>query len=166
MADLRIGVGRIWHESNSFCGLPTTLRDFLDDSSYGGVAVGADVLGRVDRRDEVTGIIEALDGDGGVEIVPLVNAGTLPSGLVAEDAVVVQAELTKVQEEIERLTGRLKLLEQTSAFSLVNVRLQAVPSEMPVDAGTDLTLAVGRSERFRASFTPPEGIDEFVVTWD
>lgn len=83
-----------------------------------------------------------------------------------EDAVTVQTELTKVQEEIERLTGRLKLLEQTSAFSLVNVRLQAVPSQMSVDGGTDLTLAVGRSEGFRASLIPPEGIDEFVVTWD
>ena len=106
MADLRIGVGRIWHESNSFCGLPTTLRSFLDDSSYGGVAVGADVLGRVDRRDEVTGIIEALGGGGGVEIVPLLNAGTLPSGLVAEDAVVfIEDALRRQLARSPRLDG-------------------------------------------------------------
>jgi len=83
-----------------------------------------------------------------------------------EDAIKVQTELTKVQDEMERLTGRLKLLEQTSAYSLVNVRLQAVPAEMPVDAGEDKTIAVGRWTQFRATLVPPEGIEDFVVTWD
>ncbi|MCH8101972.1 MAG: DUF4349 domain-containing protein, partial [Chloroflexi bacterium] len=83
-----------------------------------------------------------------------------------EDAIRVQTELTNVQADIERLKGRLTLLEQTSAFSLVSVDLRAVPIEMVVDAGPDLTLAVGRSTRFRVSFRPPEGIEDFEVVWD
>ena len=83
-----------------------------------------------------------------------------------EDALKVQNELTRVQEEIERLQGRIKFLEQTSAFSLVNVRLSLASVEMGVDAGADRTVSVGRAARFRATFEPPEGMEEFNYTWD
>ncbi len=83
-----------------------------------------------------------------------------------EDAIAVQTELTKVQSDLESLRGRLQLLEQTSAFSLVNIGLRAVPTEITVDAGLDLNLAVGSPVRFRASFTPPEDIEDFEITWD
>ena len=83
-----------------------------------------------------------------------------------EDALKVQNELTRVQEEIERLQGRIKFLEQTSAFSLVNVRLSLASVEMGVDAGADRTVSVGRVARFRATFEPPEGMEEFNYTWD
>ena len=71
-----------------------------------------------------------------------------------EDALKVQNELTRVQEEIERLQGRIKFLEQTSAFSLVNVRLSLASVDMGVDAGADRTVSVGRVARFRATFEP------------
>ena len=83
-----------------------------------------------------------------------------------EDALKVQNELTWVQEEIERLQGRIKFLEQTSAFSLVNVRLSLASVDMGVDAGADRTVSVGRVARFRATFEPPEGMEEFNYTWD
>ena len=83
-----------------------------------------------------------------------------------EDALKVQNELTRVQEEIERLQGRIKFLEQTSAFSLVNVRLSLDSVDMSVDAGADRTVSVGRVARFRATFEPPEGMEEFHYTWD
>ena len=83
-----------------------------------------------------------------------------------EDALKVQNELTRVQEEIERLQGRIKFLEQTSAFSLVNVRLSLDSVDMSVDAGSDRTVSVGRVARFRATFEPPEGMEEFNFTWD
>ena len=83
-----------------------------------------------------------------------------------EDALKVQNELTRVQEEIERLQGRIKFLEQTSAFSLVNVRLSLASVDMGVDAGADRTVSVGRVARFRATFEPPEGMEEFNYTWD
>ncbi len=83
-----------------------------------------------------------------------------------EDALKVQNELTWVQEEIEKLQGRIKFLEQTSAFSLVNVRLSLASVDMGVDAGADRTVSVGRVARFRATFEPPEGMEEFNYTWD
>ena len=37
---------------------------------------------------------------------------------------------------------------------------------MPVDAGPGKTVSVGQAARFRASFRPPEGIEEFQYKWD
>ena len=83
-----------------------------------------------------------------------------------EDILAVQRELTRVREDIERLTGRRRFLEQTSATSLVTVTLEAEPAVIAVDAGEDRVLAEGETARFRVLFTPPEGIDEFVYEWD
>jgi hypothetical protein len=83
-----------------------------------------------------------------------------------EDALEVQRELARLQVEIESHLGRIKLLEETAAFSLVNVSLNLAPMEMRVDAGEDRTFSVGEHARFRAEFYPPEGIDDFTFTWD
>ena len=83
-----------------------------------------------------------------------------------EDALKVQTELTRVQEEIERLLGRIKFLEQTSAFSLVNVTLRLAPVDMSVDAGADQTFSVNQFARFKATFRPPDDTEDFVFTWD
>ncbi len=83
-----------------------------------------------------------------------------------EDALKVQFELSRVQEDVERLKGRIKFLEQTSAFSLINVVLRLAPVDMSVDAGEDQTLSLGGVARFRASFIPPEGTDNFLFMWD
>ena len=83
-----------------------------------------------------------------------------------EDALEVRRELTWVSEEIERLRGRIELIERTAAYSLINVSLSRAPAEMSVDAGEDLTGAVGQPVRFRASLRPPEDITDFAATWD
>lgn len=83
-----------------------------------------------------------------------------------EDALDVQRELTHVQEQMEVIQGRIAYLEQTSAFSLVNVYLRLAPFDMRVDGGADQTVSVGEIARFRATFTPPEDIEDFVFTWD
>ena len=83
-----------------------------------------------------------------------------------EDALEVQRELTYLQAEIESLEGRVKFLQQTAAFSLINVEITLAPRTMQVDAGPDQTFSAGHPARFRATFTPPEGIDEFNFTWD
>ena len=83
-----------------------------------------------------------------------------------EDALAVQRELAILQVEIEAHLGRIKLLEETAAFSLVNISLNLAPQDMRVDAGEDRTLSVGENGRFRAIFYPPEGIDDFRFTWD
>ena len=83
-----------------------------------------------------------------------------------EDALEVQRELARLQVEIEAHLGRIKLLEETAAFSLVNISLNLAPQEMRVDAGEDMTFSVGENARFRATFYPPEGIDDFDFVWD
>ena len=83
-----------------------------------------------------------------------------------EDALEVQRELTDLQAEIESLQGRIKFLEQTAAFSLISVDLTLAPTNMPVNAGPDQTFSAGQPARFRATFSPPEGIDEFYFVWD
>ena len=83
-----------------------------------------------------------------------------------EAALAVQKELAELQAEIEALLGRIKFLEETAAFSLINVGLSLAAGDMPVEAGDDRTLNVGEPARFRATFTPPKGIDEFSFTWD
>ncbi len=83
-----------------------------------------------------------------------------------EDALSIQQSLSEVQGNIERLQGRIKLLEQTAAYSLINVSLELVKGEMSIDAGGDKTTAVDESVRFRATFTPPADIEEFTFTWD
>ena len=83
-----------------------------------------------------------------------------------EDALNVQLELSNLQTRIEQIEGRIKYLEQTSAYSLINIYLQASPLALPVNAGTDKTFAVGATARFRATFQPPEGIENFSWRWD
>jgi len=83
-----------------------------------------------------------------------------------EDALRVQQTLTQIQGEVESLQGRIQFLETTAAFSLINLRLELEAATMPVDAGTDRTAGVGDGIRFRATFTPPPGIDSYRVTWD
>ena len=81
-------------------------------------------------------------------------------------ALEVQRELTKVQENIERMLGRIKLLEETSAYSLITVHLSLAPVGMTVDAGPDQSVAAYTPIRFKATFTPPEGIDSHSIVWD
>ena len=78
----------------------------------------------------------------------------------------VQRELTRVRGDLESLQGRTKFLEETSAFSLINVNLELVPAVIEVNGGPDQTVSEGETARFRATFTPPEGIDDFRYEWD
>ena len=83
-----------------------------------------------------------------------------------EDALMVERELSRLEERIEGMQGRLNYLRQTSAFSLIEVSLRVSPMEIEVDPGPDVSLRVGEVGRFRASFTAPEGVEEFTFEWD
>ena len=83
-----------------------------------------------------------------------------------EDALDVQRELARVQEQMEVMQGRIAYLEQTSAYSLLNVSLRLAPFDIRVDGGDDKTVSVGEFARFRATFTPPDDIEDFSFTWD
>jgi hypothetical protein len=83
-----------------------------------------------------------------------------------EDAITIQKEITSIQSDLESLEARLKFLSQSSAFSFISVSLESVPIELAIDAGEDITAAVGHPVTYRAKFTPPEDMEEFVVTWN
>lgn len=82
------------------------------------------------------------------------------------DALAIQREITEIQSEIDAMQARINLLSETSAFSLVRITVNALPQEVEIAAGEDLLGAVGRPVRFRAQFTPPEGIDDFRIEWN
>ncbi len=83
-----------------------------------------------------------------------------------EDALMVERELSGLEERIEGMQGRLNYLSQTSAFSLIEVSMRVSAVEIEVDPGEDVSLREGEVGRFRASFTAPEGIEEFFFHWD
>ena len=83
-----------------------------------------------------------------------------------ETALAVQRDLSRVQEEVERLSGRIKFLEESSAFSIIRVNLSLAPMDVEVDAGADQTVAVGVPVSFRATFSPPDGIEAYTIAWD
>ncbi len=82
-----------------------------------------------------------------------------------EDALDVHKELADLQVQIEEIQGRINFLQQTSAFSLIDVNLKLTSLVIEVDAGENFGVRVGRAARFRASFAPPEGIDEYEFVW-
>jgi len=95
-----------------------------------------------------------------------------------EEALNIQKEITRVQSDLEALEARIKFISESEAYSLINVIMQAAPMSMTVDAGPDI--AVGAMNTgipygspdmenrsiFRARFSPPEGIDDFIITWN
>ena len=88
----------------------------------------------------------------------------------SKDALEIQQALSEVQEEMEVLLGRIKLLEETAAFSLVRVYLRVEEADLQADAGADRTVNVGQVVRFRATFRTPDDVSDeataYGVEWD
>ncbi len=95
-----------------------------------------------------------------------------------EEALNIQKEITRVQSDLEALEARIKFISESEAYSLINVIMQAAPMSMTVDAGPDIAVGVMNTgipygspdmenrSIFRARFSPPEGIDDFIITWN
>ena len=83
-----------------------------------------------------------------------------------DEALRVQEEVSDLQLRIEEIQGRLNFLEQTATYSLIEVSLKLTAGVIEVDAGDDVSFRVGQVVRFRASFTAPQGIDDFSFVWD
>ena len=83
-----------------------------------------------------------------------------------EEALLVQEQLSAVQLQIEEMQGRINYYDQVSAFSLIEANLTLAPVPVAVDAGPDAAFRVGETARFRATFTPPDGVDDYTFLWD
>jgi len=97
MARRRIGVARFWHESNGFSSALTEIEDF--EGYQGGTLVGEAILEGTGRGDEIAGFTDVLRQRDDVEIVPLISAGALPSGLISTEAVAHLESLWRTQLE-------------------------------------------------------------------
>jgi len=75
---MKVLIGAIGHESNTFTPFLTTRDDFY-------VLYGADILNKPTYRGSLAGIIATLQAHG-VELVPTVAAGALPGGVVERRA--------------------------------------------------------------------------------
>ena len=79
---MRIAVGQLWQETNTFNPLPTTRRDFEDF----GVCRGADLVERMADTNELGGFIQSLRSwPEHPEIVGLVRLPAWPSGIATHD---------------------------------------------------------------------------------
>ncbi len=67
---------------------------------------------------------------------------------------------------IETIRGRLKLISETAAFSLLTVAVKRIPGTLQVDAGPDLATTAADPVSLSAVFQSPPGLDSFEVTWN
>ncbi len=130
-------------------------------------AIAADVVSEVSSSRDVTDeYVDLTSRLGNLNAAEAALLRLFDRAQTVEEALDVRRSLIEVQGEIEVLKGRIAFLEQTSAFSLVNVTLALEPQDMEVDAGGEQVAGVGHAVTFRAFFKPPEGIDDFSYTWD
>ena len=94
----RIGIGRIWHESNSFLSVNTTLEDF--QSYADGLLVGDSLFDRPDRSDELTGMFDVFGDHPHVKLVPLIAAAREPSGALTVECCEALTQLLRRQLHI------------------------------------------------------------------
>ena len=83
-----------------------------------------------------------------------------------EELLAVQREITNWQSELERIDGRLGFIAESAAFSRLSVNVNRAPIPMRVDVGEDVNVGIGVGWKYTARFFPPEGFDEFEITWD
>ncbi len=90
----------------------------------------------------------------------------MEQAITVEDALLLQQEVSKLQLSIEELQGRINYLQETSAYSLIEASLQVSTVRVDVDAGPDISVRIGEPVRFRASFVPPPGVEDYSFVWD
>ena len=139
----------------------------LDEAFERIESTARDVVSRAVTSEDVTDqYVDTQSRLSGLQATQARLLGFLELTQNVEEALQVQNELSAVQLQIEEMQGRLNYFQQVSAFSLIEVSLTVAPLDMDVDAGPDEAFRVGQPARFRATFTPPPGIDEFSFTWD
>jgi len=88
MQRLKIAIGGLQHETNTFASLPTTLNDFVQGAAWPGLTEGAAVLETFKNSNiPITGFIDAARQNAPHwDLYPLLWASAEPSGYVQQDA--------------------------------------------------------------------------------
>ncbi|MET3293006.1 UNVERIFIED_CONTAM: microcystin degradation protein MlrC [Brevibacillus sp. OAP136] len=153
MSKARIGIAFFYHESHSFSPVKTTIQDFYDEGYHKGEAIIAAYKG---TKTEVGGFIDVLE-EKNAEIVPLVTAAAVPSGIVAADAYAeIKREMLGSIEQAGELDGLLLALHGAMVVDgvsdpegdLLCCILQLVGDALPI--ATTLDMHANVSERMIA----------------
>lgn len=83
MSSYRIGIAFFYHESHSFSPLKTEIEQFVQEGYFVGTEIYKAYSG---TKTEVGGFLDVLKQEKQVEIVPLVCAAAIPSGVVSSAA--------------------------------------------------------------------------------
>nr|WP_295922311.1 M81 family metallopeptidase [uncultured Dyadobacter sp.] len=78
----RVALLGIYHETNTFIDLPTILQDFESGYWLHGEAIRAAFEG---GNHEISGVIEVIDSQADMHLVPVFYAGATPGGLIEKD---------------------------------------------------------------------------------
>ena len=130
-------------------------------------AMATDVESRALKSEDVTD--EYVDSESRLASMRVAEErllSFLDKALNVEDALRVQNQLAALQAEIEAIQGRLNFLQQTAAYSLIEVSLRVAPGRRGRRCRPDPSFRVGEVARFRASFVAPEGIEDVTFVWD
>ena len=93
-------------------------------------------------------------------LAQLANAPDLPHHLKLTELI------TRTQQNLRKLQGRLEYLSTVSSFSLINISLKLTPLTIRVDAGPDRTVRAGTPFLIDAIIDPPPGLTSFQHSWD
>lgn len=125
---MRIAVGQIWQETNTFNPLPTTRRDF----EAIGIYRGEDVITAMERINELGGFIQSLRAwPENPEVVGLVRMGAWPSGIATLE--------TYAWLQEEALTAMRKALPVDGVLLALH---GAMVAEQHPDAEGDIVAAI------------------------
>ncbi len=139
----------------------------LDDAVFGIREVGIEVVSELSSSLDVTeDYVDTKSRLTSLRATEQALLSLFERAVEVEDALEVQNQLATLQADIEAMLGRIRFMEETAAFSLINVRVELPPTVLPVDAGGDRVVRAGEPARYQAHFTPPPGIEEFTFSWD
>ena len=139
----------------------------LDEAVFGIREVGIEVVSELSSSLDVTeDYVDTKSRLTSLRATEQALLSLFERAVEVEDALEVQNQLATLQANIEAMLGRIRYMEETAAFSLINVRVELPPTVLPVDAGGDRVVRAGEPARYQAHFTPPQGIEEFTFSWD
>jgi microcystin degradation protein MlrC len=104
----RIGIAFFYHESHSFSPMKTEIEQFRNEGYFIGDEIYDAYMG---TKTEVGGFLDVLKQEKDVEIVPLLCAAAVPSGVVSTEAYsIIENQMLESIQQAGRLDGLLLAL--------------------------------------------------------
>jgi len=145
---MRIISGGIQHETNTFAEGTTTLAEFIRDSHCGDQLAGHEtVIERYRGTGTIHGGYLAGAEAAGFSLVPVLNTGAYPSGMVAKDTFdqLKQILVSRIEAELPAdgilldLHGAMVTVEfEDAEAEIVRAVREAVPDDLPIVVTLDL----------------------------